>query len=124
MPMQDFFARHDVPNDIRKRVVTQMLARHTNRRMMRDELLLRDMTPSMRVRQGGCSLHCDRMWVASGRLCGLMGQRWTWGRARCVSFISQKVGVGLRGTAVCPSNRCSSTTRPPKTVHRQLLMNS
>ena len=56
LPTQDFFARHDIPNDIRKRVVTQMLARHTNRRMMRDELLLRDMTPSMRVRKGGCNI--------------------------------------------------------------------
>lgn len=29
--------------------MTQLLARHTNRRLMRDDFLLRDMAPSMRV---------------------------------------------------------------------------
>ena len=51
--MQDYFARYDIPNDIRKRAITQLLTRHTNRRLMRDDFLLKDMAPSMRVRGAG-----------------------------------------------------------------------
>ena len=49
LPLQAFFSRYDMSTDIRKRTVTQFLSRHTNRRLMRDEALLRDMAPSMRV---------------------------------------------------------------------------
>lgn len=47
--VKDFFSRHRIPAGVRKRVVTQLVTRHTNRRLMAADALLQDMSPSMRV---------------------------------------------------------------------------
>lgn len=67
--LQDLFARYNIPTDIRKRTIDQFLSRHTNRRLMRDDMLLKDMAPSMRVGVGpGVWRRVEaHAWRAAGR---------------------------------------------------------